>query len=101
MALASKSMRLGLGLEVAWPWHWPRSDLALALASNIVFSNPSLGSRYARRQTDTQTDTDRQTDCNTPLSYWGRVKMPFSIVLPIVEEFRYAYVQTGTDSGSV
>jgi len=31
---------LGLGLEVPWPWPWPRRPMALAL--NLLASNPSL-----------------------------------------------------------
>jgi len=31
---------LGLGLEENWPWPWPRR--LLALASNMLSSNPSL-----------------------------------------------------------
>ena len=43
-ALASKrtGLGLGLGLEENLPWPWPRRLLALALASNMLSSNPSL-----------------------------------------------------------
>ena len=34
---------LGLGLEDNWPWPWPQR--LLALASNMLSSNPSLSTR--------------------------------------------------------
>jgi len=43
---------LGLGLEVPWPWPWPRRPMALAL--NLLASNPSL-------------DADELTLCTSPL----------------------------------
>ena len=38
--------------------------------------------------TDRHTHTDRQTDCNTPLPYWGRVKIVLSRRAHVIEDIK-------------